>query len=119
MKNEESRVQLGQEILPDAEESVRLMSEGFQQGQLNLLELLAARQVFFESSLAYAEALTELHKVSAEIKGLQLTGGLNPAEIGTAIQGAGGNAGRQRAILNNVQQNTASRLLPAALQTGR
>ncbi len=32
------------------------------------------------------EALTELHTVVTEINGLQLTGGLNPAAIGSAFK---------------------------------
>jgi hypothetical protein len=78
-----------------------------------------ARQTYFESNLAYVEALTEFRKVVAEIEGLQLTGGLNPASIGTAIQTQpGGGAQRQRALLNQVQQGSARQLLPAA-QIGR
>jgi len=61
------------------------------------------------------DSLTELHKVTAEIEGLQLTGGFNPASIGTAIQSAGGGStGRQRALLNQVQQNSSRQLLNAA-----
>jgi len=106
-------------ILPDAKETLQLTTEGYKQGEFGIWEILSARQTYFESSLAYVEALTELQKVSTEINGLQLTGGLNPAEIGTAIQGAGGGVSRQRAVLNKVQENSSKRLLPAALQTGR
>ena len=47
-----------------------------------------------EVNLAYVDALTELSKVSIEIDGLQLTGGLNPAAIGMAIQSQPGGSGR-------------------------
>ncbi|MDB5342041.1 MAG: hypothetical protein JWP89_418 [Schlesneria sp.] len=61
------------------------------------------------------EALTELHKVITEIQGLQLTGGLNPVAIGSAIQNQpGGNAQRQRVLLKEVQDRAARQLLPAA-----
>lgn len=110
---------LRNDILPDAKETVQLTTQGYSQGEVGILEVLSARQTYFESSLAYVEALTELQKVSTEIKGLQLTGGLNPPEIGTAIQGAGGGVSRQRAVLNKLQESTSKRLLPAALQTGR
>jgi cobalt-zinc-cadmium efflux system outer membrane protein len=110
---------LRDDILPDAEETLEVTTEGYKQGEFGILEVLTARQTYFESSLAYVEALTELHKVSIEIDGLQLTGGLNPAEIGTAIQGAGGGVSRQRAVLNKLQESSSKRLLPAAVQTGR
>lgn len=106
------------EILPDAKETLDLTTQGYKQGEFGILDVLTARQTYFESSLAYVEALTELQKVSTEITGLQLTGGLNPAEIGTAIQGTGG-VSRQRAALNTLQENASRRLLPAAVQTGR
>lgn len=110
---------LRDDILPDAKETLQLTTQGYKQGEFGILEVLSARQTYFESSLAYVEALSELQKVTTEINGLQLTGGLNPAEIGTALQGAAGGGGRQRAALTKVQESTSKRLLPAALQTGR
>lgn len=110
---------LGEEILPDAKEIVELTTEGYKQGEFGILEVLSVRQTYFQSSVAHVEAWTELQKVAIEINGLQLTGGLNPAEIGTAIQGAGGGGSRQRAALNTLQESTSKRLLPAAVQTGR
>lgn len=50
--------------------------------------------------------------------GLQLTGGLNPAEIGTAIKSQAGGGFRQRALLQRVQEGAGRQLLPAA-QLGR
>lgn len=76
---------------------------------------LTGLSFYIEAQLAYVDSLTEFHKVTAEIEGLQLTGGLNPASIGTAIQSAGGGStGRQRALLNQVQQNSSRQLLNAA-----
>jgi hypothetical protein len=44
-----------------------------------------------------------------------MTGGPNPAAIGAAIQSAGGGStGRQRALLNQVQQSSSRQLLNAA-----
>ena len=49
------------------------------------------------------------------LKGMQLTGGLNPAAIGGAIQNQpGGGSQRQRALLNEVQDRASRQLLPAA-----
>jgi hypothetical protein len=79
--------------------------------------VLTAQKTFFEANLAYVDAWTELRKVSVEINGLLLTGGLNPAELGTALQSQPG-GGQRRAILNQMQEGTNNRLLPAALQTG-
>jgi cobalt-zinc-cadmium efflux system outer membrane protein len=106
-------------ILPSAEENLRLTEQVYATGETAFSSVLAAQQTYFQSQVAYVEALTELHKVATEIQGLQLTGGLNPAAIGSAIQNMpGGGAARQRALLNEVQDRAAKQLLPAA-QIGR
>ena len=110
---------LKQSILPNAEENLSLCQQLFSKGQTAFAPVLAAQQSYFKSKVAYVEAQTELHKVVTEIQGLQLTGGLNPAAIGSAIQiQAGGGAQRQRALLNELQDNNSKQLLPAA-QIGR
>ncbi len=101
-------------ILPDAQENLDLTEQGYKSGESSFLQVLTARQTYFEAQLAAVEALTELHKVTAEIEGLQLTGGLNPAAIGAAIQASGGSTGRQRQLLNQVQQSSSRQLLNAA-----
>ena len=101
-------------ILPDAQENLELTEQGYKAGESSFLQVLTARQTYIESQLAYVEALTEFRKVTAEIEGLQLTGGLNPATIGAAIQTSGGSSGRQRQLLNQVQQNSSRQLLNAA-----
>ena len=103
-------------ILPNAQENMELTEEGYKAGESSFLQVLTARQTYIETQLAYVESLTELRKVTAEIEGLQLTGGLNPAAIGAAIQasGGGGSTGRQRALLNQVQQGASRQLLNAA-----
>jgi cobalt-zinc-cadmium efflux system outer membrane protein len=106
-------------ILPAAEENMELASVGYQSGERSFLEVLTARQTYFQAKLAYVESWTELRKAIVEIEGLQLTGGLNPAEIGAAIQAVpGGGAQRQRALLNKIEEAAARQLLPAA-QLGR
>ena len=106
---------LREAILPDAKENLKLSTQLFEGGQSAFAPVLAAQQSYFRSEVAYVEALTELHKVSTEIQGLQLTGGLNPAAIGSAIQNQmGGGAQRQRALLNDLQENGSKQLLPAA-----
>jgi cobalt-zinc-cadmium efflux system outer membrane protein len=102
-------------ILPDAQENLELTEAGYKAGESSFLQVLTARQTYIETQLAYVEALTEIRKVTAEIEGLQLTGGLNPAAIGAAIQASGGGStGRQRQLLNQVQQGASRQLLNAA-----
>jgi cobalt-zinc-cadmium efflux system outer membrane protein len=103
-------------ILPDAQENLELTEAGYKAGESSFLQVLTARQTYIEAQLTYVESLTELRKVTAEIEGLQLTGGLNPASIGAAIQasGGGGSTGRQRQLLNQVQQSSSRQLLNAA-----
>lgn len=106
-------------ILPAAEENMELSAVGYQSGERSFLEVLTARQTYFQAKLAYVESQTELRKALVEIEGMQLTGGLNPAEIGAAIQATSGSgAQRQRLLLNQVQDAASKQLLPAA-QLGR
>ena len=110
---------LKQAILPNTEENLKLATQLYTGGESAFSPVLVAQQSYFESQIAYVEALTELHKVVTEINGLQLTGGLNPSAIGSAIQNQpGGTSQRQRALLKEVQDRAAKQLLPAA-QIGR
>lgn len=106
---------LRDEILPDARENLELTVAGYKAGETSALQVLSARQTFFENSLNYIQAWTELQKVVVEIDGLLLTGALNPAELGTALQGGGL---RQQSLLNQLQDRSSKSVLPAAVQTG-
>jgi cobalt-zinc-cadmium efflux system outer membrane protein len=108
------------EIIPRAKESLDLTTKGFKGGQFDIARVLAARQTYFEANTAHIDALTAMNKVAAEIEGLELTGGLNPTEIGTALQtplGPGG-TGSRSVLLQQLQQRTGggSQLLPGAIQ---
>ncbi len=103
-------------ILPRARENLELSTNGYKLGEFNILQVLTARQTWFQSSLAYVDAQTNLRKVQVEIEGLQLTGGLNPATLGTALQSQPG-GGRQRSLLNQVQEGTSQQALPGAFQS--
>ena len=108
------------EIIPRAKQNLDLTTQGFKTGQFDIARVLAARQTYFETNTAYIDALTAMNKVGAEIEGLELTGGLNPTEIGTALQtplGPGG-TGSRSVLLQQLQQRTGggSQLLPGALQ---
>jgi cobalt-zinc-cadmium efflux system outer membrane protein len=102
-------------VLPNAQENLELVQRGTKEGQFNLFQLLTARQTYAHANLGYVEALTELQKATVEIRGLQLTGGLNPATLGTAIQ-TGGGVGRQ-GLLNQVQEGASKQALPGAIQS--
>eukprot|EP00456_Euglypha_rotunda_P013022 TRINITY_DN1379_c0_g2_i4.p2 TRINITY_DN1379_c0_g2~~TRINITY_DN1379_c0_g2_i4.p2 ORF type:complete len:534 (-),score=104.34 TRINITY_DN1379_c0_g2_i4:1568-3169(-) len=106
---------LQQSIIPNTEENLKLATQLHSAGETAFTPVLLAQQAYFESQVAYVEALTEVHKVATEIQGLQLTGGLNPAAIGSAIQNQpGGASQRQRALLKDVQDRASKQLLPAA-----
>jgi len=107
---------LHDEILADAKENLDLVTTGQKVGEFNLFQVLVARQTFAQSQLAYVESLTELQKVAVEMNGLQLTGGLNPAALGAAVQTSGAGAGRQKALLNQLQETNTQPLLAPALQ---
>jgi cobalt-zinc-cadmium efflux system outer membrane protein len=114
---------LKKDILPRVKENLDLTAEAYKLGQYDITRLIAARQSYFETRNAYLDALTALHKVAVEIEGLQLTGGLNPTEIGTALQtpmGGGGGAGARSVLLQQLQQQEGggSRRLPGAVQGG-
>lgn len=106
---------LRDEILPDAKESLDVTVAGYKSGEISILQVLSARQTYFQNSLAYIQAWTEVHKVVTEIDGLLLTGALNPAELGTALQGSGL---KQQGLLNQLRESSSKTVLPAAIQTG-
>jgi cobalt-zinc-cadmium efflux system outer membrane protein len=113
---------LEQEILPMAKENLDLTTQGYRAGRLDFQRVLTARQSYFQARLAHIDILTELHKVVVEIEGLQLTGGLNPTEVGTALQttpGAG-TTGQRGVLLQQLQEQRGgpSRNLPGAIQGG-
>jgi cobalt-zinc-cadmium efflux system outer membrane protein len=103
-------------IIPKSKRALDLTQIAFENRQTSVSPVLAAQQSYFRSRIAYIDALTELHKTVVEIEGLQLTGGLNPAAIGSAIQSAPGGGGvqRQRALLNQLQENNTRTLMNAA-----
>jgi len=106
---------LKEAILPGADENLKLTMQSYKAGEIAFRDVLAAQETYAHSQIAYIEAQTELKKVVVEITGLQLTGGLNPASIGSAIQmQPGGTGQRQRALLKELQDRSSKQLLPAA-----
>jgi cobalt-zinc-cadmium efflux system outer membrane protein len=113
---------LQREILPRSKENLDLTTQAYRLGQFDFPRVLAARQIYFQTNLASIDALTELHKVAVEINGLLLTGGLNPTEVGTALQAQPGMGmtGLRGVLLQQLQEQRsgASRTLPGAIQAG-
>lgn len=62
-----------EKILPKARQSLELIREGYQRGELTFLQVLVAQRTFFQTSLAYVDSLTELWKSSVAISGMLLT----------------------------------------------
>jgi cobalt-zinc-cadmium efflux system outer membrane protein len=109
--------QLAEEIMPDVEANQRLVAAGFRGGEMSMLQLLTAQEAYFTTRLTQLEALVELRKTEAEIDGLLLTGGLNPAALGTALQSQPG-AGPRQGLLNQLREDSSRQILPPAFQAG-
>lgn len=65
------------QILPDANESLQLVTAGYRQGELDYLRLLTTQRTNFQTNLQYLEALRAWWAAKLELDGLLLTGGLN------------------------------------------
>lgn len=105
---------LEKEVLPRAKENLELTTQGYKLKQFDVMRVLAAQQTYLDLRMKRIDALLEMQRAKVELEGLQLTGGLNPATIGAAIQGGGGEAESQRrGVLQNLlqqQQGGALRL---------
>lgn len=67
-------------VLPNARKAMKLASIGYQQGEYQYLDLLAAQTTFFETALRYAQGLEKVWTATARLEGLLLTGGLDRPE---------------------------------------
>ncbi len=65
-------------ILPDASDALELVRRGYEQGELDYLELLGVQQTYFRTHLAYVEARRAARVRRVQIEGLLLGGGLAP-----------------------------------------
>jgi cobalt-zinc-cadmium efflux system outer membrane protein len=70
------------DILPNAHESLKLTAAGYQQGEFSYLSLLTAQRTYFQTSVAYLEALRELRTASATIEGNLLSDSLRSEDRG-------------------------------------
>jgi cobalt-zinc-cadmium efflux system outer membrane protein len=70
-------------ILPDAQESLGLIQQGYRQGEFGYLELLTSQRTFFRVNLDYVVALRNLWVSATRIEGMLLTGALDaPVAVG-------------------------------------
>ncbi|MCR9293885.1 MAG: TolC family protein, partial [bacterium] len=66
-----------QEILPDARETLELAETAYEAGESNFLQVLVARQTFFETNLRYLDAQQQLAQAQARLDGFALSGSLD------------------------------------------
>ncbi|MHB1038206.1 MAG: TolC family protein [Pirellulales bacterium] len=72
-------------ILPNAEESLKLVSSGYRQGEFSYLVLLTAQRTFFQTNLAYLDALRDLRSAGVAIEGNLLGDSLQTAEAADRV----------------------------------
>jgi cobalt-zinc-cadmium efflux system outer membrane protein len=70
----------GRDILPNAEQSLKLTVSGYQQGEYGYLAVLTAQRTFFQTSLTYLDALRDLRASTTTIEGNLLSESLQAGE---------------------------------------
>ena len=68
------------DIMPNAEESLKLVSSAYRQGEFSYLMLLTAQRTYFQTNLAHLDAERDLHAAAAAIEGNLLSDSLQTAE---------------------------------------
>jgi cobalt-zinc-cadmium efflux system outer membrane protein len=61
--------QYANDILPNAQKSLDLVTAGYRQGEFNYLMLLTSQRTFFQVNLAYVDAIRELRSAVVAIEG--------------------------------------------------
>lgn len=64
------------EMIPRAEETMTLIRDTYEMGEVTFASLLTAQRTYAEMRLAYVDALEAFHLAKAEISGMLLTGSL-------------------------------------------
>lgn len=67
------------DILPKVEETRRLVEQGYRAGEVSFLTLLTVQRTYFETHIAYLQALAEAVAAGTEIEGLLLRDSLSTA----------------------------------------
>ena len=65
-----------QKMVPRAKQSLELVTDGYDKGQVNYLTMLIAQQTYVQVSLSYLDSLRELRTSAAVIEGQLLTDSL-------------------------------------------
>ncbi len=68
------------DILPNAQESLKLVNSGYRQGEFSYLMLLTAQRTYFQTNVAYLEALRDLRASATAIEGDLLGDSLEAGE---------------------------------------
>jgi outer membrane protein, heavy metal efflux system len=75
-----SVLKYGDEIIPQATESLELSEQAYRAGELDFLQVLIVRRTFYEATVRFIAAKRELAQADAKVDGLLLTGGLDAPE---------------------------------------
>jgi cobalt-zinc-cadmium efflux system outer membrane protein len=65
------------DILSRSERTLDLIQQGYEQGEVGYLDLLTAQRTYFQTNLAYLDALNSLWESYLKIDGLLLSGSLD------------------------------------------
>lgn len=68
------------DIMPNAQESLKLVSTGYRQGEFSYLMLLTAQRTYFQTNLAYLDALRDLRTATTSLEGNLLSDSLQGSE---------------------------------------
>jgi len=68
------------DIMPNAHESLKLVSSGYRQGEFSYLVLLTTQRTYFQTNLAYLDALRDLRSATASLEGNLLSDSLQSSE---------------------------------------
>lgn len=66
------------EVLPRARKSLELITEGYQQGEVDFLQLLTAQRTYFQFNLAVIEQQGIMWQQRIAVEGMLLSGSLDP-----------------------------------------
>lgn len=81
-----------EQIVPKSQQSLTLSEQAYAAGEFDFLQVLIARRTYFESNVAYVQALGDLAGANATVDGLLLTGGLDSTPDFTGDDGLRGQA---------------------------
>ena len=72
--------QYASDILPNAEEGLKLAELAYKAGETSFVQVLVARRTYFDTNLQYIVSQQQLAQARARVDGFVLTGALDAAE---------------------------------------